>query len=538
MIAPAKLLPPESGDTRYREHTMAAASSKPTAVHFTLAFFVTTTLILGVIVYLNSKELSKAQADANAARDTATKNQNDFTKLLDEVNSLSRTLGYQGEIGEPTDNPDQLQDGTMHKSLFRDLVRYGRDVAQPSPSAPNVAETTLAMRTEIDAKAGQIAQLQQEVKDAVARLDAETTSHRQERQKIQDSQMASEKQFQDKVLEQNEILKSKDDEIERLSNQRQQALAEKTQIAEELVRVRKEKDAEIAQLIDRVIFLKRKLEELENVSFEVPDGQVVRVISGGQGKVWINLGRLDGLRNQTSFSVYVKAHDGVARSTNDIKAKIEVTEVTEDHLSVARIIMEDKSRPIQEGDPIYTPLWTAGQKERFAFIGDIDINGDGTQDRELLHGILANVGAEIEFEIDDHGDRVPADGKLGVHTKFLVIGDIPDASKVPNFDTERRAEIEKIQAEYRALEEEALRSGVRPVHLSDFLTWAGITPQERLFLPGDNRAAVLKSGAASGQVGEEIGDRLSPGQVSELFNKNRTGQKTSEGQTSNLFRGR
>ncbi|MCA9044179.1 MAG: hypothetical protein KDA69_07665, partial [Planctomycetaceae bacterium] len=456
---------------------MAASSNKPTAVHFALAFFVTTALILAVVCYLNAKELAKATADANTARDEATKNKNDFDKLFDEVDSLRRMLGYQGPIGAPTDTPEQSEDGTIQKQLYTDLNTHGRSLVQPSPAAPSVAETLLAMRTELDSKFAEVGTLQTTVTSAETRLKTETENHRQERAKIQASQMDSEKQRQDKVLEQNEILKSKDDEIEKLANQYRQTLVEKEQIGDELKRVRKEKDEEIAQLVERVIFLKSRLESIENISFEVPDGEIVRVISGSNGKVWINLGKLDGLRRQTSFSVYVSNHDGMARENRDIKAKIEVIEVLEDHLSVARIIWEDDARPIKDGDPIYTPLWTAGQKEFFAFVGDIDINGDGKSDRELLRSLIAHVGAEIDLEIDDHGERFPADGQMSVRTKFLVLGEIPDPSDVPNFETERREEIAKIQAEYKELEEQALRTGIRVVHLSDFLTWAGISPQ-------------------------------------------------------------
>ncbi len=515
-----------------------AASSKPTAVHFTLAFFVTTTLILGVVCYLNGKELSKSNADANAARDTATKNQNDFTKLLDETNSLMKLLGFSGDIGEPTDTPDQLADGTVQKSVFQALNRNGKDLVQPSPAAPNVSETLLALRTELDSKIAEVAQLQTTVKDAEARLLAETASHRQERAKIQESQMGSETQLQDKVLEQNEILKEKDDEIVRLEAEKNMQRMEKEQIKDELERVRKLKEAEIHQLTATVLFLKKKIEDIEKVSFEVPDGKVVRVISSGIPKVWINLGRLDGLRSGTGFSVYARNHNGMARDNGDIKGRIEIDLVTEDHLAEGRIISEDRARPIQEDDPIYTPLWTAGQKEAFAFVGLIDINDDGKSDREYLHSILANANAQVDFEVNDLGDRVPADGKMSVQTKYLVVGEIPDASLYPAADVARQEAIKKIVQEHKSLEEEALRTGVRVVKLSDFLTWAGVSPQERLFLPGDDRSAVLKAGAASKSVGEELGNRFSTGQVSELFNRSRNGQNSSNSQSGGSLQSR
>ena len=504
-----------------------AASSKPTAVHFTLAFFVTTTLILGIVCYLNGKELTKANNDAKVARDEAGRKQNDFTKLFDEVGSLSRMLGYQGDLGTPTDNPESLENSTVQKQLYVDLNKYGRDLVQPSPAAPKVSDTLLAMRTQLESRAAELASLQVEVRSLNDRLNAEKAAHLAQQQKLQESQADSEKQRQDKVISQNEILMAKDKEIEKLNSDYRQALVEKEQVRDELDRVRKVKDEEIGLLTDQLLFVRRKLNELENVSFEVPDGKVVRVISGTNGKVWIDRGKLDGLRSQTTFSVYTQKHDGVARGKEDVKAKIEITEVIDDHLSVARIITEDRSRPIQEGDPIYTPLWTSGQKEFFAFVGDIDINGNGKSDRELLWGIMDNVGAVRDLYIDDQGNRVPADGRLTANTKFLVVGKIPDPASVPGIDAERRAEIEKIQTEQKSLEEEALRRGIRVVRLDDFLTWIGISPQERLYLPGDDRPFTLKAGALSTTSREEIGSsRLSSGNVSEIFKKKPSGPQS------------
>lgn len=503
-----------------------AASSKPTAVHFTLAFFVTTTLVLAVVCYLNAKELAKTQADVTAARDQATKNQNDFTKLLDEVNALNQTLGYPGgDLGAANVPATELEDGTVRKSLHQDLVKLGQSHVAPADSAPTAAATLLEMSTAIGTLNTTVATKDAEVTTLTDRLNQEVISHQNERQKLQVSQAESEKQRQDKVLEQNEILKEKDDEISRLDSEKNRIQKEKAQIQDELTAVRAEKDAQIGELTQTVFFLRRKLDDVERVSFEVPDGAIVRVISGHDGKVWINLGKLDGLRNQTPFSVYVKNHDGMARETGDVKARIEVIEVTEDHLAQARIISEDKNRPIQPGDPIYTPLWTAGQKDYFGFVGDIDINGDGKsspEEREKLHDILRHLGAEIDVEIDDHGARLPEEGSLTVQTKFLVVGHIPDPSAVPGIDEARRAEIQAIQTAEKSLQEEAIRKGVRVVSLSNFLTFAGISPQERLYLPGDGgdaRKLVLKSGAQSGSLNEELGNRVSAGTVSKLFEK-------------------
>ncbi|MCA9079718.1 MAG: hypothetical protein KDA58_04125 [Planctomycetaceae bacterium] len=514
-----------------------AGSSKPTAVHFTLAFFVTATLILGIICYLNAKELAKAQADAKAQGDKAQQAQSELSKTLDQVTALTEMIGYNSsDLGEAGISADQLPDGTVRKSLFTALVTNGGATVQPSPTAPKVSDTLLAMRTALDAANSQNESLQVAVKSAEDRLNQELASHRNEKQQLAMSQADSEKQLQDKVVKEQEVLRSKDDEISKLSEQYRRTLIEKEQVLDELDQVREEKDADIALLEKQVQELRRKLDELEQISFEIPDGKIVRVNST-TGDVWINLGFADGLREQTNFAVYIQGNDGMARGAEDVKGKVSVTRITGPHQCEAKIISEDLDRPIREDDLVYTPLWTPGVKEYFAFVGLIDFDGDGNSDRELLHDLMKNANAEIEVEVSDEGDRIPAEGRLSANTKFLVMGEMPDPSAVPAFDTARREQIENMSRERTALQEEALRMGVRIVRLQDFLTWAGVGSQERMFVPGQRRAFTLKSGSRSASTNEELGNsRLSSGQVSELFNRDGTGQKKSEGTTSSLFK--
>ena len=72
--------------------------------------------------------------------------------------------------------------------------------------------------------------------------------------------------------------------------------------------------------------------------------------------VWINLGRADSLDRQTSFSVYSADADDVGKAKK--RATIEVTRITGDHSSEARITEDKNSDPITLGDKIFTPLWS------------------------------------------------------------------------------------------------------------------------------------------------------------------------------------
>ena len=127
--------------------------------------------------------------------------------------------------------------------------------------------------------------------------------------------------------------------------------------------------------------------------------------------VWINRGEADALRKGTTFSVYKQINKGVARGSQDIKGAIEVTRIVGPHQAEARITRSKIDDPIVTGDPIYTPLWRAGVKEKFAFVGLIDLDNDGVSDRDVLHDLVNAANGEIVDEVDDQGRAASAGGQ-------------------------------------------------------------------------------------------------------------------------------
>ena len=80
-------------------------------------------------------------------------------------------------------------------------------------------------------------------------------------------------------------------------------------------------------------------------------------------------------------------------------------------MAEARITRDRISDPIVKGDEIYTPLWSPGRKEKFAFVGLFDLDNDGINDRDVLHDLVAASGGEIVDEVDDKGVRHPTGGQ-------------------------------------------------------------------------------------------------------------------------------
>lgn len=509
------------------------AGSKPTAVHFSLVAFVMLSLILSIVTYLTYKEYQKASLAAKEATDEAQNNNRAFQVELDNVEALKRLLGYEGfeDVGAAGDNENSVIAATK-----KDLNTYGREQVQPSPTAPTVKDTIQSLRAALDTMAEQSKTYNTGMQDAGSRALAEQAAMRDKVDQLQQSQEQSETNLQKLITDQTEKIAEKDRQLAKMRQDLSAERVQKEQISDELDRTRRDKNEEIALLEKSNQFLRTQLNELENQSFDKPDGQIVRVDNTTR-RVWIDIGRDDKLRQQVSFSVYTQDHRGVGRGAEDIKAKIEVSKLTGPHLAECRIVQEDFDRPIQAGDPIYSPLFTPGATEYFSFVGIVDLDEDGKSDRDILHDIIANAGAAIEVEVDDQGNRIPEGRKMTVKSKFLVIGDIPDPTEFAGFD-ERQAEIQKIIDEHGALLKESLQQGIKVVTFRDFLNYIGYENKQRLFVAGDDRKYNLKSGSRSTSTDEVLGaNRLSSGQTSQRFRTDRgkTGQATSSGQTSKIF---
>lgn len=488
------------------------AGSKPTAVHFSLVFFVMTTLILALVSYLTAKEYQKAAADAKQKGDDAASAQAALNNAISDIEALKQVMGYEGfdDVGAAGQNENSVM-----AAVKKDLTQFGREYQQPQ-SAPTVRETLQSLRAALETMSEQSKTYNVGMQDAGNRLQAEKTAMENRATQLAQSQAQSEAEKQKLITDTTEKMAEKDRTIATVRQELAAERVQKEQVTDELARVRREWSEEVAKLETANLELRIRLEALENYSFDKPDGQVVRVDNTTR-RVWINLGSKDYVRSQLTFSVYTRDHRGVGRGPEDIKAKIEVTQVTSENLAECRIIQEDFDRPIQEGDPIYSPIFTPGAVEFFSFVGVLDMDGDGESDRDLLHDLLENAGAEVEVEVDDQGNRVPEGRKMSVKTKFLVMGDIPDKSKFAGFD-DRQDELQKMNDEAIALRKEAVQQGIKIVTFRDFLNYIGYENRQRLFTAGEQQRYNLKSGSRSTSTDEVLGaNRMSTGQTSARF---------------------
>ena len=499
-----------------------------TAVHISLIFFVPVSMVLAAVAYLNYRELGEVNARAAKAESSLQTEQKAHRELDQNVQDLKKKIGFDvPRVGAP----DAAADGTA----LGELNDFMKKSAPGELAQGTVRETFIKMS------------------EALAQLTQERTGLNAEKAKLQETVNGLQKQYQEAVTANEHSRENAEKDRDQAQRTKEETIqAKDTQINELDQRARntalelqQEKDASAKmaadrkQHIDRLTAintaLREKQEKEEDLSFDTPDG-IIEWIDHNSGLVWINLGEADGLKKQTSFSVYRQGHYGVGRhDKRDIKGAVEVTRILGAHQAEARIVDRRLKEPIAPGDPIYTPLWGSGKKEHVALVGIDDLDSDGLSDRARLHEIVESSGAVFDLEINDQGERVPADAKLNVHTKFLIVGQIPDPTKSKPEELKAHQEIGKRHQELMA---EAREQGIRVISLNDFLDFIGYKAKRRLWQQGLTKDWNLKKGAQStGVTSSRTTPPESTGHTSEIFTKKRVAPPVSTGKTSKAVSG-
>lgn len=506
-----------------------AASSKPTAVHFTLIFFVMLSMFLGVFAYMFYGDFKEANAKLAEAQSQNDADKRAIATGLQQVADLKQVLGYDfAELGS-SDDPN---------SVLGALAADFRNVAgliAANPQSQTVREMLGALASQLASKAQSMQQAQESEKTALANYQTQTQQQAVAVATAQQEQKKSETELRDLQQRTQEQLQSLTQQVAQWQTDYRDVLGKFETLKAEMAQAQEDWAKQRKRLNDTIDFQKEQIAQLENISFEEPDGKI-EYVDNNTRQVWINRGQLDYLRPQVTFSVYTQDHRGIARSAADVKAKIEVVEVRA-HSARCKILEEDLARPIAPGDPIYTPLWHAGMVEKIAFVGIIDLDGDGVSDRDLLQELMDINHSLIKLQIMDDGSRVPAEGKLDVDTKFLVEGPIPDPTEFAGLDEKQRF-IEDMMAERRKLHDEARDFGVRIISLNEFLTWVGYKNQQRVFRPGQEQPYNLNAGARSTAVDQVFQDRTSSGTNSALYSRERVGGSVPTSDTNRRYGGR
>jgi hypothetical protein len=417
-------------------------------------------ILSAVAAYIGWKSYGESEQRGAELRNQLEDKNKQATTTQSENEQLRTWTGF-----GPNDNFDSVK--TTYEA---DMKRYGTAIADETRRFyKNVLE---AVAKERDDTAGREADARNQIKDLTAKLEAKEGET--------DKQIAEFKQKNKQLEEDNASERNKFGQFRlQIENANKELMTSLDKQRTDFEAQIAERDGKIKAFETQVTGLQKDVRDLrtqiptDNESFEIADGRISRV--NQDGTVWINVGQADAIHRQVTFNVYDADEHDADRAVK--KGSIEVTKISGDHMSEARITQDDPTNPILRGDNIYSPVWHRGKKLRFAITGTIDFNNDGISDLELARDLIELNGGAVDAYLDDNG-KVQGPG-MTAHTRYLILGDAPESAIRAN-----------MKEGWDEMYKKAHELGVETITLDQFLNRMGYTPQERAVKLGAGAAAV------------------------------------------------
>lgn len=501
-------------------------------LYFILAFFMVLAVGMGVAWAMSSSSAtatSEALAQANSDKSEADAA---VRRLNEEKATLLNLIGHGGEVGTVA---SEIQ-AKLESPRFNRLTDGATGL---EPALDNAGKDRDSQAAAAISRQEDLQQKNDELRRVIESKDAEIQVHKDAREMAElerQKQDAIHAERIDQIQEQFEKLRVTFENAQR---------AHSTYFTESERRLSfLENDVREKRLAIQA--LRNKLFKQEDISFATPDG-VISSVDQVNGFAYVNLGRKDEVRVGTTFSVYVPAHGGIGRrNTRDIKASIEIVDVMGPHLSEALITHQDLERPIANGDPIYSPIFTAGLPVEVAIAGLIDFDGSPGSDRAELLRMIVDQGARVAVQVSDNGEFITQSGEpmndeeaensISEQTRFLIIADLGEDASANTKDETRLATYREIQLKAGRLQQQAENHGVYEISLATFLEFLGYTRKRVAWRAGQSFSVPLVNGAKSRSVDASAGSRVSLGKVSDLYSSRRLPQTTSQGAVSQLYK--
>jgi hypothetical protein len=421
------------------------ASSENQGLQIALIIFVILTILLSVTTFMFFREYEDA---SNRAKAATAKSQTDDTAARAaeaDVGELKKLVGVNAAAS--------LAD--VRTQFEKDMKDFAGTVPEESrfyrPALEFLSGTNKKHEEDlVDARAD----IQRE-KDSRATVEAaKETQVKAAEQKVEEAEKALTDAKQAFDAERKQMLADNEDLKTQLAKKNQD-MADLEEKSKQQIELATKENVKLAQT--NTILVARTEELDPTIGTEVPDGVLVGVDQKLR-RAYINVGSADGLHRQTLFSVVSSDED--VGGNQRTKGRIEVTDILGPHQAVARIIQDQMTDPMVQGEKIYTPLWQPGRVEAFGIVGKIDVDGDRLDDRQLIKDLIRHAGARVDAEDDPTFKTGKQTGELTLNTRYLIVG-------------EGSEEREVVEGAYTKLQNDARRLGVRILPVADFLDEVG-----------------------------------------------------------------
>ncbi len=446
---------------------MASVKAESTPIFIALILFVVLSIVLGVTTYM----FYKGEEDAITARKEADKErevaENETKEVQNKVDELKGLVGAPPDPAGPTVE-EIMQEYEQNQNVYGETYKRNKGTELDDPSASTyplmleyLIDMNKALFEQISQKGSQLAEIEQAHAAEKERLKTAHEATRKELGALSDEIKTNNEKFaQDRTAFEKKYEKATDDV--------RKAQDKITEIQDKSRRDMNKVTEKINEVDNQLKVTTNALQNARKIDLEAPDGEVVWV-NQVDGTVYIDLGYQDGLRRQTSFSVY--DHNVANALTAEPKGTLEVVHVNED-MSVAKITSDNFAKdkllnPILKGDKIISAIFHRGEPDRFAIVGKIDIDGDGRSDLPLLLRLIERNGGVVDAFVDESGNKGGA-SKVTPRTKYLVMGEKPTDRTDP-----------EILDAYNDMVALADNNGVRVIPLKDLLDHVGFEGQGR-----------------------------------------------------------
>lgn len=447
---------------------MASGESQGKSV--ALIVFVSLTAITGVSAYYFFDKVKRLELTQQAAAENQ-KQHDAARKALEQQHGdlAERVLGdrerahdevmtaVKADLESPKVNQTRLQAKPAYES-YADALDYLTAELNFSDGRK------LALLENIDQLQKQLAALEQryqlEVDEAARAKDTKEQELADQRKKLQD------------------LIALKDEEINNYLRKFGEARTQAEQVRQNMEREAVELNRDIARTRTLIEDRSRSEQLRGQLQFELPDGVIVQTIPS-LGQAYIDLGFEDKLFPGLTFSVYDASEGGSPYRLP--KANIEVVRVGP-RRSLAKVTSENNLHPVIAGDLIYNPVWSKDRSESVAFVGRMYVDDDEIPDNDYFASLVRQAGGKIDaFVPDERTGRI--DGELTVNTGWLVVGEIPEASR-SQYNQELTQINDALTQATSKLRRDAQSNGVRVINVRNFLTFMGLETQQRTVVAG------------------------------------------------------
>ena len=483
--------------------TIRARRASPYLLYLVIAFALLTVIcVIGWALAYSNRNQDQANTFGLERVQRAAENKSDlfqevFTKddyknqgstLVDILEARNRLAAeYRSEIQHLTaqlmGDPFDTKHGNELRQTVSDVIKSTTDVVGQASQTlqksylvgtetPSEIKLT-SMQAAIDALSKRImtlvdvvkqdgqtaAGLQTQIKGLEGQIDAAKTEHARQVKQLQDNL---------------------NDEKTRLTAARESALAvakqaedDKQRTMDRLINERRDWAEARKKLEDKVGRLGNDLKELADQTKpfrEVPtetgiDGHVISVAE--QGVIaYADLGKQDGVLLGMPFSIFSPSELG--RPKPEPKGRCRVVKIMANSCEI-RIYQSQPENPIVTGDVLYSPIYDRERRLRFALVGKMDIDDNGTDDAEQLKALIQQFGGRI-------------DAALTVQSDYLVLGEEPSVPPAPGagaspMEQQVYGEARKKFIEYHKSMTDAQSFGIPVLSMNRFLGLVGIAGQ-------------------------------------------------------------